>query len=546
MNSSIKNVLDSKKKENKYQVMFDEVRRSDTPIAFIEYVSRLARESDNVIKENVDSLLENTITLRFLKTFANSQYCTIEDLGEINAHIDERIKSISELSCDDNMINDLNDTKNKINNIIECRSTMEWLKVDTKYQFARRRFDDCCLFEASALDDLELIRYTINISPDAVNRYAKVLSRVETESYSRIEQSLPRLLELNTQMILGLDVVLSGRTMTMVSSMPKIIVDRVIKDGSKKQKKSFINIITKHIYEIRDHIQRVDQRQYDILSCYLDVLYEAYDALNNYSESTSVKEHIADMQPDVIMYEEGVIEDPVAELEDSLADIIFDDADEIDSKALENLIILSNKINNMYVVDEAGKVTKIIRKGAYKASDASKKLASKVSDMRSNAKRTATAINKGVQPFTNMVSKILDDIKNMDSNERRERIIKGDFKHKLFGAIKKGITMIIAWQVGGAISPMGGVVGLIVGAIAVLTSIAIDKKLDDKTRREIIRELETELAVVNEKLEDSRGDENKQNKYQLIRIKKKLEADLDRIRYNISKRDKANIKTPNH
>ena len=39
--------------------------------------------------------------------------------------------------------------------------------------------------------------------------------------------------------------------------------------------------------------------------------------------------------------------------------------------------------------------------------------------------------------------------------------------------------------------------------------------------------------VVNEKIEDSRGDENKAKKYELIRIKKKLENDLDRVKYRL-------------
>ena len=76
-----------------------------------------------------------------------------------------------------------------------------------------------------------------------------------------------------------------------------------------------------------------------------------------------------------------------------------------------------------------------------------------------------------------------------------------------------------------------GVTGLVISCISVLVGLAIDVSIDKKVRYQIIRELESELEIVKEKIDDSRGDDNKQNKYQLMRIKKKLEADLARVKY---------------
>ena len=42
-------------------------------------------------------------------------------------------------------------------------------------------------------------------------------------------------------------------------------------------------------------------------------------------------------------------------------------------------------------------------------------------------------------------------------------------------------------------------------------------------------ELEEELEIVNEKIEDSRGDEDKSKKYELMRVRSKLQKELDRI-----------------
>ncbi|MNI98413.1 hypothetical protein D3C77_756020 [compost metagenome] len=72
------------------------------------------------------------------------------------------------------------------------------------------------------------------------------------------------------------------------------------------------------------------------------------------------------------------------------------------------------------------------------------------------------------------------------------------------------------------------------GALAFLTSVATDAKLDNDARKRILNELENELQLVNEKIEDARGAGDKQKKYQLMRIKQRLEGDLRRIQYRMS------------
>ena len=45
--------------------------------------------------------------------------------------------------------------------------------------------------------------------------------------------------------------------------------------------------------------------------------------------------------------------------------------------------------------------------------------------------------------------------------------------------------------------------------------------------------MEDELEVVKEKIDDSRGDENKQKKYELMRIRNELQRQMDRVKYNL-------------
>lgn len=539
MNINIKRIIAEKtsNQTDRMTALFESAKCENTIESYRNYIDILSKESDDVIKRNANNLLENYSTMRFLKYFVSTEAFTIDELNDLNAEIALRIKECDE-SCAAHK-EYLEDTQTKVNATIECMSTMEWLRADTKYRFACERYNSACLYESSkVVDDLDMVVYTINTNPNSINQYAKVLAKIDTTEFSQIEQSFPALLKLNTDMILGLDVTLSGKVMLMVTSMPVVIAKRLILNGSVKQKRAFINIIDKQLVTVKSQMKKGNERQYTVLNEYLTNLHQASDMLRQNCNSLPIKEHIADMQPNIIMYEDGIIEDPVAELEDLLSDIIFDEDDEICDKTLESLCILQTKINHIYSTVEEGKVSTAVRKGAYKVADKSNKLASKVANTRSEAKRTATAVKKGADPFINMTNKLINDMKNMDRNERRERIITGQFKLKLFKALKKLIVMITAGAVVYSVgfSP-AGVATLVIAIISLLAGVAIDKKLDDKVRREIIHELETELAVVNEKLEDSRGDEKKENKYQLIRIKKKLESDLDRVKYHLRAKD---------
>ena len=91
---------------------------------------------------------------------------------------------------------------------------------------------------------------------------------------------------------------------------------------------------------------------------------------------------------------------------------------------------------------------------------------------------------------------------------------------ELFKILKNGIALGVVF----AVSPAIAVIGL-------LGAIAIDQKLDRDARQEILHELENELKMCDEKIEDARGDRNKEKKYQLMRIKHKLEHDIGRIKY---------------
>ena len=61
----------------------------------------------------------------------------------------------------------------------------------------------------------------------------------------------------------------------------------------------------------------------------------------------------------------------------------------------------------------------------------------------------------------------------------------------------------------------------------------MDKASDVRTKRQILKELETEIKICEEKIEDSKSEAKKEEKYKLMRIKAKLEAEHERIKYNL-------------
>lgn len=208
----------------------------------------------------------------------------------------------------------------------------------------------------------------------------------------------------------------------------------------------------------------------------------------------------------------------------TLADIMAAE----DDKQIEECLLKFGRLNkicensNMDIVEEQqGAFKKKMRAMARKSQRNAGKLRKKYED----GKDVAVAAKKTVDPMSKFIGGIVDKFHKADKNERRNIIIKGGVWPKILRWVKRGIGLVIAGSL--------GEIGAILSAITLLTFIATDVNADRKARNEIIRELETELEIVNEKIEDARGDSDKQNKYKLMRIRAKLQKDLDRISLGI-------------
>lgn len=146
-----------------------------------------------------------------------------------------------------------------------------------------------------------------------------------------------------------------------------------------------------------------------------------------------------------------------------------------------------------------------------------KGLATVIKDKDTKAKEMAKNLDNAVRAYAKAYKDSL-------SNERREAIIKGSVIPSFSRCIKAGIGLA-------AIGVATG--NIIIPVIVGLAGLAANKKATDKERILLLDEIENELDVVEKEL--SYAEENRDmKKYRiLLRYKKELQRQYQRIRYNI-------------
>ena len=172
----------------------------------------------------------------------------------------------------------------------------------------------------------------------------------------------------------------------------------------------------------------------------------------------------------------------------------------------------------------------IVAKAARQVKRGTDKVVQGARQARDTAHDAKVAIDKTTDAMAKFIEQTYDDITKKDLDARKKEIMAKGLKGKL----KKILRWVRTTLVGTgamAIGSAGGVpVVTVIAAISLIGYIAKESKLEANARNEIIRELEDEIKICDEKIEDSRGDDKKQNKYELIRIRSKLEKELNRVK----------------
>jgi hypothetical protein len=209
------------------------------------------------------------------------------------------------------------------------------------------------------------------------------------------------------------------------------------------------------------------------------------------------------------------------EFGEKLVECFMDESEDIQLETLHELMRISHQYD--ILVEKLGPVNNALRKAARVGDKATHAMTIAARKSADNAKRVTVVAKKIPGNIDALINNTFGKLKDMDQAERRNKILAGGFKVKIYRLLKLATTTGLATLVHPAL-----------GALAFLTSIATDAKLDNDARKRILNELENELQLVNEKIEDARGAGDKQKKYQLMRIKQRLEGDLRRIQYRMS------------
>lgn len=195
------------------------------------------------------------------------------------------------------------------------------------------------------------------------------------------------------------------------------------------------------------------------------------------------------------------------------------------SEALVGIGRMNVAVEQQFCIMEGGTIAKKARELSRAAN---KKEASFINKVGGTISQVKKAGKEAVTPMEKFINNAMTKIKEADKNERRNIIIKGGAFPKVWRWLKRGIPLIIAGTAGTVFTPAA-----IAAGIAFIGWVASDKYLDARERAKLLKELEDEIQIVNEKIDDSRGDENKQKKYELMRIRNDLKRTQDKIRLGL-------------
>lgn len=159
----------------------------------------------------------------------------------------------------------------------------------------------------------------------------------------------------------------------------------------------------------------------------------------------------------------------------------------------------------------------------YKAMDAEAKqmaLFGKVAKTGQDVVNAGKAVMALPMNVVKEIKKVSDDLDKADDNRRKAFMTDPGFRKKSFHNLKMAIMYGTAIQINLALLPI----------LLIIRHFSKDK--DIRIRNELIREIETEIKVCEEKITDASSAGDNKEKYRLIRIKEKLLAELARVKSN--------------
>lgn len=235
--------------------------------------------------------------------------------------------------------------------------------------------------------------------------------------------------------------------------------------------------------------------------------------LTSFSYATESHAKVSDLA-DIKNENEFVKEITKKKFANEFVKLISDDVENI-SYTPQKISEICNNINkltslsNMYTVLESKRVDDLGVRDSLKA------ILENTSDVSNNLSDVASS-NEAPAQFVKMSEDVLTDLKKMARDHEVERLSNGGLYSKALNTLRYAGV----YAVGSAVSPA-------LSIMAILVMMTMRKNSDSKTRGKLIRDLETELHLIQERI---RNEEDKSSKYQLMRLEAKLVHNIDRLK----------------
>lgn len=172
---------------------------------------------------------------------------------------------------------------------------------------------------------------------------------------------------------------------------------------------------------------------------------------------------------------------------------------------------------------EAPKVKNLSNKIQFKAQDAEVKQLKKMGEKELRGQEKKNALKAVAQLPKNFIDNIKKQIKSVEEKDDERRIkymTEPGFRKKAFRNMKLSLLYGTVAQMKLALIPITAMIR------------HFSKEKDRRIRNELLSKLETEIKICDEKINDANSEGDKKEKYELMRIKAKLERELLRVRTN--------------
>lgn len=276
---------------------------------------------------------------------------------------------------------------------------------------------------------------------------------------------------------------------------------------------------------------------------------QLFDKMEDDMKST-VQKHFEDIKRELISVSTGDCEEPVVELNpfDSIYSMTpFPVGARYVHRTIDRCLNASSEEELIESLNEFGMLTTIcetfgesiltegagslINKARRSMAQGGKKVAAVARKVGDEARRAKDTTKRITDPMVRFIENTYDSIAKADMDERKKIVMTQGLKGKITKLLKWIKDVGIMTVAGVATAKVGFTVGTVIAAISLVVYLAQNAILDSTARRQVLQELENELKITQEKIEDSRGDESKQKKYELMRIEAKLQKEISRIKH---------------